>query len=211
MRLRAVRQGGVARDVRRETLHEDIVRTITGGSLDEKLQAIILVANQLERKALGVHEAESMLCLALHDENRQVRRSAIIMISQHGSSMLEGLRVSLGNEDAGVRGMGAAMISSALQNNKSALRSAMMSNDGRVRGVARDLLNALMDDHQVVRMHSLSALRELARRSPMETLDEADIFMGRVGERCFELDCRLEIVRSEALQGIEEQGKRFTV
>ncbi len=211
MQLRGRRQERAVLERRREPLNEGIVKSITGGSMEEKLQAIIFVAKGIEEKALGMDEAESILSLALHDECRQVRWSAILAISQQGSSMMEGLRMGLRNEDASVRGMGAAMIRSALENDKSALRSALIRNDSRVKAMARDLLHALLDAQQIVRAHSLSALRELARRSPVEMIGELDAFAPEGAGCGFELGCRLEIVRSEAMLGIMEEGKKFAV
>jgi hypothetical protein len=188
-----------------EPMHEGIAKSIRTGSIEDKMQAILTIVTRLELGAIGVESAQEMLCSAIDDENRQVRWSAVFAMAQHGSLMIDGLRKGLGNGDPSVRGMSAAMICVSLMNDKTALRSSMAQKDEKVLETGRDLLKTLLDPQTSVRMHALCALRELARRSPLDILDELKSFSSSMHERDggnLELSCRLEMVRQDALSGL---------
>ncbi len=186
-------------------MHEGIVKSIRSGSVEDKMQAVLTIATRLERGDMPAGCAQDMLCQAMNDQNRQVRWSAAFAMAQHGSLMIDGLRIGLGNSDPSVRGMSAAMICVSLTNDKTALRSSMAQKDGRVMETSRDLLKTLLDPQASIRMYALCALRELARRSPLETLDELNAFSSMILEDAggnLELSCRLEMVRQDAMSGI---------
>ncbi|MFH0884503.1 MAG: hypothetical protein V1861_02225 [Candidatus Micrarchaeota archaeon] len=192
-----------------EPMHEGIVKTLRSGSVEDKMQAILSIATCLEKRDIPVDRAQEMLCQALSDENKHIRWSAVFAMAQHGSRMIDGLRTGLMNSDPSVRGMSAAMICVSLMNDKNALRSTMMPKDERVLETSRDLLKTLLDPQPSIRMHALCALRELARRSPLETLDELNAFSNLVLEKDganLELSCRLEMVKQDALAGISGMG-----
>jgi len=197
--------GPRARDSLPGPMHEGIAKSLNCGTVEDKLQAILSIAARLECGIMRAESAQALLCDALTDENRQVRWSAVFAMAQHGSLMIDGLRTGLGNSDPSVRGMSAAMICVSLRNDKTALRSFMLLRNDRAVQTSCDLLKTLLDPQASVRMHALGALRELARRSPIETLDGLRAFSAAMLESedgCRELSCRLEMVRQDALSGL---------
>jgi hypothetical protein len=185
----------------------DLFRKVRQGSVEEKLSAIPMISANIDSKEISPREAIGILMEALGDDSRLVRWSAILAMARRGSDMIEGLRAGLRNNDPKVRAMSSAMISKVIENNPGIYRcSSPMAGIvyEEIKSVSRDLFISLLDDQRAVRMHSLAALRQLAKRSPAVILDEADSFMD--GNEP-ELDCRMVLLRRDAQEAIIERGK----
>jgi hypothetical protein len=189
---------------------DGIERSIRSGGVEDKLRAIPALSAAIGRGQICPEEAVPVLGAALEDASRQVRWSAVMALAQHGSKVLDGLRIGLRNGDQNVRAMSAAMIYTALLR-EPVLFGTGVAPDGRARSIAGELFLSLPDANQSVRVYSLSSLRELAMRSPVSVLDAMRRFRQEVldgGMPELELGCRLEIISRVAVRTIEEGARR---
>ncbi|MEW6035994.1 MAG: HEAT repeat domain-containing protein [Candidatus Micrarchaeota archaeon] len=212
MRIRA-EEGvrAVVKDAARAPMLEGIERSIKAGTMEDKLRAIPALSAAIGRGHVSAEDAVPILCAALEDMSRQVRWSAVMALAQHGSKVLDGLRMGLRNGDQNVRAMCAAMIYTALLR-EPGLFGTGVAPDSRAGAIAGELFLSLPDANQSVRVYSLSSLRELAARSPVSVLDEMRRFRQDVlgdGRPELELGCRLEIISRTAIRTIEGSSSRY--
>ena len=217
MRLRGVGGSVTLRpSAKAEPLHEDLqgVERAMSGSTDERKSAIPSLLLMMERGKISPESAQRILGRALDDPEREVRWSAIIALSLHGSKMLDGLCMGLMNEDEAVKGMSAAMIHLALARNPGLLREFAAPLDKEAQGVASVLFYSLLEADRGLRKHSLSSLCALAERSPLVVLDELgyfrrDVLQGMKQEE--ELSSGLDTIEEAANRAISMQAKRNPV
>lgn len=191
---------------------EGIVTAIATGSCEDKLNAILTIAARIESGDLSFEKARGLLEKAMEDESRPVRWSAVIAMSKYGAPMMGGLRKGLASEDPNVRSMSAAMIDITLARDPGALRSSMQKKDEGASETCKALFRTLLDAQPSARTHALGALRELARRSPLETLDELNAFAELVcanGKGNLDLTCRLQMVRQDVSESVQALSSRM--
>lgn len=195
-----------------EPMLEGICKAMRTGSPEEKLDAILTIVSRIESGSITPQKALGLLEGAMEDESRPVRWSAVMAMSKFGPVMMAGLRKGLSSNDANVRSMSAAMIDITLARDPNTHRSTMQKRDEGAAETCRALFRTLLDSQQSARVHALGALRELARRSPLETLDEMNAFSGLVcASECgnLELNTWLQKIRQDAAKSVQELGCRM--
>lgn len=178
---------------RKDPLHEvaflaDIALAIRSGSQHDKIGAMMRLSKSIERGAVPKKESSDILCEALTDSDRAVKRNAIIILARLGSDFLPGLCFGLGNDDMQVRSMSAAMVRALVSQDCTAFCRV----GPEERKSVSSLFAAMECGEHAVADNAFGALMEIASRTPLLILDNALPATGRRRE--------LEIAALESLR-----------